>query len=214
MRYAAHVAIVGLVVIALSFLCNGLSILTWQLAPETFSSIGLGSLPFYGAWIAICALTTIAYPVEVATPWRIGEWSRSKSLVLAGVIAVSIYMYMPAIWLALTGYAYVPAPLLVIAGGGIVGPFLEEWLFRGIVWNVLRRAAPGRVGLVTAIIGGALMFGFWHLPFDGVSWFGVQLAFMHAAFGIVMGIARWRLDSVLPGAILHLIGNSLFVITH
>ncbi|HEY5923641.1 MAG TPA: CPBP family intramembrane glutamic endopeptidase [Kofleriaceae bacterium] len=214
MRYALHFVVVAVIVIALSFACNAASMAAWRAFPTTFATLGVSSLPFYAAWAAICAGFTFAYPDAAATPWRVPRWSRRDWVVFALVVVASVLMYLPPIVRAIDGQAHVPDPPLYIAAGGIVGPIVEEWLFRGIVWNVLRRAAPGRAGLVTAIVGGALLFGFWHLPFDGVTWFGVQLAFMHAGFGLLMGIARWRLDSVLPGTILHVLGNCLFVITH
>lgn len=53
------------------------------------------------------------------------------------------------------------------------------------------------------------MFGFFHMSFEGYSWRSFGLAFAHAQFGLVMGILRWRSQSVLPGAVVHTIGNTI-----
>ena len=214
-RYAGHVLVVGLVVVALSFLCLGISARLWSAFGPSFLAFGVGSLPYYAAWIALCLLYTLAYPRLAATPWRWPDvtWTRPTVAITVLVVIASIWMYLPALIRMLGGDGRLPSPLLVLAGGGIVGPILEEWLFRGIVWNQLRDAAPGRAGVVTAIVGGALIFGFWHLPFDGVTAHGVGLAFVHAGFGLLMGILRWRLDSILPCIAIHVLGNCAYVLT-
>jgi membrane protease YdiL (CAAX protease family) len=33
---------------------------------------------------------------------------------------------------------------------------------------------------------------------------------LHAQFGLVMCLARWRSRSIIPGGVLHAIGNSLY----
>ena len=212
-RYAAHVAMVAIVVVALSFACVALSSGLWQVFGDAFAAAGVGSLPFYGAWIVIGLVYLAAYPELGHTPWRIQIADRSDVVVATAAAIGALVMYLPAVVRIADTGVHVPDPILLIAGGGIVGPIVEEWLFRGLVWNQLRSTAPGAAGLVTAIVGGALLFGLWHMPFDGVSRTGLGLAGVHAGFGVLLGVMRWRLDGILPGAIVHIVGNTLFVLS-
>jgi membrane protease YdiL (CAAX protease family) len=212
-RYAAHVLVVAIAVIATSFLCSGIHDRLWSAYQPAFEAIGLGSLPFYAAWIVVCGLFACAYPDHAETPWRLAPWTSTNVLVCGLVIAVALAMYLGPILRALDGDLRFPKPWSTLAGGGIVGPIVEEWLFRGIVWSLVRRAAPGRAGLAVALFGGALMFGLWHLPFDGVTALGAQLALGHAGFGVLMGVLRWRTDSIAVCVVVHVAGNSLFVLT-
>jgi membrane protease YdiL (CAAX protease family) len=100
-----------------------------------------------------------------------------------------------------------PPRLDFVGGAGMAG-FVEEWLFRGLVWNAIdSNAEYPRLGLVANLIAGSLVFGLFHLSFEGHSGQAIANVAPHAAFGLVMGILRWRTGSIVPGAVVHTVGN-------
>lgn len=75
-------------------------------------------------------------------------------------------------------------------------PFVEELLFRGLGFTLLRR-----FGDVVAIIGSAVLFAAAH---------GLVEAFpIIAALGTGLGILRARTGSVIPGMVLHGLFNAI-----
>jgi len=124
----------------------------------------------------------------------------------------TILLYLPAITRALHGELHAPASVFAIAGGGVLGPIVEEWLFRGLLWNHLREVAPGRRGLWLAIGVGSLIFGFWHMTFEGYTLVTLGNAVIHASFGVVVACARWRTEGILLGCVLHVAGNTLMIL--
>lgn len=98
----------------------------------------------------------------------------------------------PDTWQPDHAAAYV-ANALVIA---VVAPFVEELAFRGLGYSLL-----ARYGRWTAIIVTGLAFGLAH----GL----VQALPFLAAFGIGLGYLRSRVDSVVPGMIVHGLFNAL-----
>ena len=90
-----------------------------------------------------------------------------------------------------------PAILLFIIG--IIGPFCEEFTFRGVIYHGLRRS--GRI--LGAIIVSGLFFGLMHMNLNQFSYaliLGIAFAFLTEATG-----------SLLPSLIVHLIINTFNV---
>ena len=79
----------------------------------------------------------------------------------------------------------------------LVGPLLEELLFRGaITRELLCRYSPKK-----AILLSALLFGVFHL--NPVQVVGATL------IGLLLAWLYWRTRSIVPGLVLHILNNSL-----
>jgi membrane protease YdiL (CAAX protease family) len=76
----------------------------------------------------------------------------------------------------------------------VFGPFVEELLFRGLGFGLLERW-----GWLTAVLGTAVAFAFWH----GL----VQAWPILFIFGVGMGVLRLRTRSILPGYVFHAFFN-------
>ncbi|WP_437335958.1 ABC transporter permease subunit/CPBP intramembrane protease [Sorangium sp. So ce394] len=94
----------------------------------------------------------------------------------------------------LGGQPYLVVLLLV----AVTPAVCEELLFRGLVYAGLRRAGPA-----VAIGVSALLFGLAHGS--------VYRLLPTLSLGLVLGYARHRTGSVLPGALLHALNNGLAV---
>ena len=81
----------------------------------------------------------------------------------------------------------------------VIAPFVEELLFRGLGYSLLRA-----YGAVPAILVVGLAFGAWH----GLLWALLVLV----PFGWALAYIRERTDSVYPGMIVHALFNA-FAIT-
>ena len=82
----------------------------------------------------------------------------------------------------------------------VIAPFVEELLFRGLGYTLLRSV----FGAVPAILIVGLAFGAWH----GLLWALLVLV----PFGWALAYLRYRTDSVYPGMIVHALFNA-FAIT-
>ena len=91
--------------------------------------------------------------------------------------------FVEFLWLAI--------PLVVLA------PFVEELLFRGLLYRSLR----GRVGVVAAVILSALVFAVLHVVIPPLF-----------VMGIVLAILAERTGSLWPGIVLHATNNGLVVL--
>jgi len=104
------------------------------------------------------------------------------------------------------------------------GPIFEELLFRGYLFKRSKEVLKSRVGSdVLASFFSGLAFGFWHYPspillfyfndpiikvYENLSMFVLAAS----AVGVILGEIRRRTRSILPGALLHFCGNSMYVI--
>lgn len=77
----------------------------------------------------------------------------------------------------------------------ILGPIMEELLFRGIAMNAL-----GAVDRKFGVIASALLFGLMHSNFNQI--------FNGFLLGLVLGYAAYKCGSVIPSIILHIFGNA------
>lgn len=81
----------------------------------------------------------------------------------------------------------------------LVGPVVEEFLFRGAITKVLLQSYSPRA----AILLSALVFGVFHL--NPVQIVGATLV------GLLLAWLYWRTGSLMPGILIHIFNNSLSV---
>ena len=79
----------------------------------------------------------------------------------------------------------------------IIGPIVEEFLFRGIIYDLIR----SKFGPWMAIICSSLMFGFWHMQ-------PVQMGYTVIA-GLALGLAREYSGGLLFPIAIHILNNGL-----
>lgn len=141
--------------------------------------------------------------------------SREKltwSIVSPSYLVLTVVATLSAIWLldALTAHLHLPDLLKntfdLLQGGwmgivtiAVVGPVLEELLFRGAITKLLlQRYTP-----LKAILLSALIFGVFHLnPAQVVS---------AGLVGLLLAWVYYRTASLLPCILIHIINNSLSV---
>src|SRR5262249_1917645 len=82
--------------------------------------------------------------------------------------------------------------------GGLITVFLEELLFRGLLYRGL---AASRIGIVGAIVVTSVMFAAFHfqLWFSNHDWWHWMSATRIFLVGLLLGWLRARTGSLLPG---------------
>lgn len=88
------------------------------------------------------------------------------------------------VWLLLIEVALVPA-------------LFEEFMFRGFLLNILKRAW----GPTLAIIASGVLFGLYHVRFSQL----IPLSFL----GVMLGVLAWRSGTIYPAMIAHFANNGL-----
>jgi uncharacterized protein len=139
------------------------------------------------------------------------SWSRAGGLIVAGFVTIAVagvilsqagldagdeQGLVPKDWQPGRAAPFI-ANFVVVA---IVAPVVEELMFRGAGFAVIRQFA----GPAVAVAGTALLFGLAH---------GLVVALpVLVAFGAVLAVVRWKTESVYPPMILHGIFNALALI--
>jgi membrane protease YdiL (CAAX protease family) len=129
-------------------------------------AVGLGVLIFVIVFIAESALEPVLHP------------SREQGLEPTG-------------WEPSRTAAFAISAFAVV----VLGPLVEELLFRGLGFGLLRR-----YGAITAVVVTAAAFGFWH----GL----VQAWPALFIFGLGIAVLRLRTGSILPGYAFHAFFNA------
>jgi len=101
---------------------------------------------------------------------------------------------------------------MMAAFGVLVAPFVEEVLFRGLLFPALTR----RAGALLSLVATSVLFGMIHAQQLAGAW--VQVAFI-VAVGAVLTAVRWRFHSLASSTLVHVGYNgalfaALFVETH
>lgn len=87
----------------------------------------------------------------------------------------------------------------------IIGPFMEELIFRGVLFPIFE----ARAGLAFAIILTAALFAAMHIPEYSGAWNHVIFIFM---VGLVLSLTRGLTRSLAPCVILHVTYNGCLMI--
>lgn len=101
--------------------------------------------------------------------------------------------------------------VLFLIGGGLLAPIGEETLFRGYVFNALRRTAGARAwGLPLAYVASALLFSAIHAP--GITQGAVALVVPIFVIGLLLAWAMHYTGSLIPCIIAHAINNGIALV--
>jgi ABC-2 type transport system permease protein/sodium transport system permease protein len=97
-----------------------------------------------------------------------------------------------------------PLPLIVILLTiAIVPAVVEEFFFRGYLFNTLRERTEAR----TAIVASAVLFGLFHVVAPNTLTF--ERFVPSTCMGMVLAWVCWRTGSVVPGMVLHACHNAM-----
>jgi membrane protease YdiL (CAAX protease family) len=128
-------------------------------------------------------------------------WTAALFLVGTGYEALSRWLDRPAVpdfMLQIVRTAVYPSLLWLAVV--VAAPIFEEILFRGYLFEGLRRS---RLGAVGAVLLSSLLFALPHLQYD---LFDISSVL---ALGLVFGLARWRSGSTYLPIALHILSNGL-----
>ena len=89
---------------------------------------------------------------------------------------------------------------LLLLAVGIIQPIFEEVLFRGFLFTHIER----KWGAITAILLTSITFAIVHFQYNIMI-----LALVLFPMAIVLGIARWKTNSLIPPIIIHCINNTV-----
>lgn len=174
------------------------------------------------AYVALFALGTWAWRHELARMIRpiAARKLRSVGILLLGLIGMAVIETLGSLLQmllqgllpaaneplgndtaisALTGL-YPPLVLAVVLG--VLGPVVEELVFRQVLIPVISHRAPGWVAVVVS----SVLFGMLHMESFAISeWVGV---IPHACFGLALGILFLRTrGNLLYPVVLHVLMN-------
>ncbi len=91
-------------------------------------------------------------------------------------------------------------PVLVWLAVCIVGPFYEEMWVRGFMFAGFIRSSLAVTGTLVVT---SLFWAVQHVQYD---WLSIGLIFV---FGLALGYARWKSDSIWPSIIMHVVNNTV-----
>jgi membrane protease YdiL (CAAX protease family) len=180
----------------------------------------LGAVTINAIWIVVLVALALAWPGTGRPRVRPPEatWTRSNALVLIGVLVAADWTFGFKLLHVVEGQVplHTPASWLAFAAIAIGGPAVEEWVFRGLLWDAIASRTPGRAASIAPIAITSLLFGVAHCQWMiRPSWFtpsGTLVAW-HVAFGACMAMLRWRFRSIGPGVVVHGAWNALYPLT-
>jgi uncharacterized protein len=149
-------------------------------------------------------------PFGVGIRWRRPRFGQGVRFLLAGLLLAMT---------VLAGSALLPdrkdfpmeklftSATAVYAVGGLavlIAPFMEELVFRGVLFSFFERLG----GFRTAVPATAVLFAALHYPEYAGAWTHV---FMILLVGVVLSIARAMTGSLVPSFLLHTAYNATFI---
>lgn len=192
-------------------------LMDWQTPPMALTENGVfvvaAQLVFYApvlVYIILVVVLQYHQPFGVGIRWRWPAFSQGVRLLLAGLLLAMV---------VLAGSALLPdrkdfpmeklftSPSAVYAVGGLavlVAPFMEELVFRGVLFSFFERVG----GFGVAVPATAVLFAALHYPEYAGAWTHV---FMILVVGLVLSVARASTGSLVPSFLLHTAYNATFI---
>jgi membrane protease YdiL (CAAX protease family) len=189
----------------------------WHTPPMALSEntifVVATQLVFYApvlTYIILVVVLQYHQPFGVGIRWRWPAFGQGVRLLLAGVLLAMV---------VLAGAALIPdrkdfpmeklftSPSAVYAVGGLavlVAPFMEELIFRGVLFSFFERLGGFRI----AVPATAILFAALHYPEYAGAWTHV---FMILVVGLALSAARASTGSLVPSFLLHTAYNATFI---
>src|ERR1017187_3234899 len=189
-----------------------LALLSWiKISENLLFGITLAGIPVIFA--ATQAFTRQPWGQPFSWPPRLGT-AKVIGLSLLGLVLASGLSSWSAHWIErvlhwpvtiqeaipLVKYALIANPLAAFLSVVIVGPIVEEILFRGLIYGALEK----RLRVTGAILVSSLFFALVHL----------QVVYFIPIFclGLVLGWARWKANSLGLPILIHVLNNGVALI--
>lgn len=162
-------------------------------------------------YIYVLVRVNYRQPFWEALKWNAGMRRGHVQFLFAGVLLALIVRFAPPL---LPGREDFPlqklfhspeAAYAISIFAIVVAPFMEELIFRGVLF----RFAENLAGARWAIAATAILFSGLHLPMYWGAWNHVLLIFL---VGFTLSLARGWMGSVLPAYLIHLAYNSTVVV--
>ena len=186
-----------------------LALLSWiKISENLLFGITLAGIPVIFA--ATQAFTRQPWGQPFSWPPRLGT-AKVIALSLLGLVLASGLSSWSAQWvervlhwpvtiqeaIPLVKYALIANPLAAFLSVVIVGPIVEEILFRGLIYGALEK----RLRVTGAILVSSLFFALVHL----------QVVYFIPIFclGLVLGWARWKANSLGLPILIHVLNNGV-----
>jgi membrane protease YdiL (CAAX protease family) len=184
-----------------------------QLSTDPFFLLALQTV-FYGLMLAFIFFLVAVDHVQPFWPtlrWRrITVWQALGCLAGGTLMTVGIALLPPVLPDATQFplenlFSSRAAAYAIGAFAILVAPFMEEMIFRGILFAIFE----SQVGLRFAILITAILFGGLHVPEYWGAWNHMFLIFL---VGLVFSLARGRSGSLAPSVFLHVGYNASMMI--
>jgi membrane protease YdiL (CAAX protease family) len=193
-------------------------ILGWHVGPaalqeNAFFAVATQTIYYVPMLAGVYFLVVIHYeqPFWAGLKWKSLSWPRTAQWFMGGLVLALFTLLALA---ALPDKGSFPmeqlftSPQAAYAVGGfavLVAPFMEELIFRGVLFAFLENLA----GLPFAIVSTALLFAGLHVPEYWGAWHHAALILL---VGLVFSSARGVTGSLAPSVILHLAYNATVMI--
>jgi tetratricopeptide (TPR) repeat protein len=189
-----------------------LALLSWvRISENLLFAITLSGIPVIFA--ATQAFAHHPWGQPFSWPLRLGT-AKVMGLSLLGLVLASWLSPWSAHWvervlhwpvtiqeaIPLVKYALIANPLAAFLSVVIVGPVVEEILFRGLIYGALEK----RLRVSGAILASSFVFALVHLQ--------VMYFFPIFCLGIVLGWARWKANSLGLPILIHVLNNGVALI--
>ena len=105
-----------------------------------------GGIPLYALWIVVLGLVAIRRPRPQLWPTR-ATWTRANVAVLACVVVATDWIYgwkVPSVLAGTLEPSWPPSNWVYFANAVAFAPWVEEWLFRGVLWDAIASRARAR----------------------------------------------------------------------
>jgi CAAX protease family protein len=212
------VALIAYAVFGLTGGVGAAIILAMQDGVEKLTPAQFQELAMQGRWDGVASI--IACPATVAVLWiaiRMARrefveylalnWPRRNELLLAFAVTAAVIVAHIVLW------PHGPpanAPFVaggagglfvMLIGGCVAAPIMEEFLFRGFMFRGWSESFLGPIG---AIVLTSVLFGMNHTQYDWLERFWIVL------FGLVLCTFRWRTNSTWLTVVVHS-GVNIFI---
>lgn len=160
---------------------------------------------------AFAILTLYSFPILSTYRLKYPGWKHLLLAIPIGLSATILVDGIDRIWVNLTGIEQTNIQKLyerlrtndwfefnsILLSAVLFAPITEELLFRGVLQGTLEL----RTTMNKAIVWTAVIFTILHFNFEQI--LSLWL------FALLLGFLAWRVDSILPAIVVHIINNSL-----
>ena len=190
-------------------------ILGWQVRPaalpeNAFFAVATQTIYYVPILAYVYFLVVIHYrqPFWTGLKWKSLSWSQAAQCFMGG-LALALFTLLGLVLLPDKGSFPMeqlftsPQAAYVVGGFAVlVAPFMEELIFRGVLFAFFERLA----GLRFAIVSTALLFAGLHIPEYWGAWHHAALILL---VGLVFSAVRGVTGSLAPSVVLHLAYNTM-----